>query len=88
MATITETSTTGRHRESLRRWVNDSRTLQRIAAGLRALEHLPPACRYTDQIRGYSHALHVMDIHRHHHRCPRYVMADEYSANYVSPVGP
>ncbi|MGW5387226.1 hypothetical protein [Nocardia sp. NPDC003963] len=46
--------------------------LERLVSGLR---HSP--CYYTDPIRGYSHALHVMAIHAGH-RCSRYATAAQY----------
>lgn len=58
-------------------WLTDSRTLRRVAVGLRRLEIYPAACRWTDPLRGRSHAHHVMAIHAGH-RCPRYSMAAEY----------
>ena len=54
------------------RWVyDDPGVLQRIADALRG--H-PATCRSVTEIRGYAHALQVMDVHRKH-RCPRYSQA-------------
>lgn len=60
------------------RWLSDDiGLLRQVAAGLKSLDPWG-ACHYADAIRGYSHALHVMDIHRSH-RCPRYDMAERYA---------
>lgn len=58
-------------------WLSDLRTLRRVAAGLKLADPHPPRCRWTDPLRGRSHALLVMDDHRHH-RCPRYSLAVDY----------
>ena len=64
------------------KWVTDDPvTLRRLAAGLRALPaHNPTAyCRNQEPIRGYAHALQVMDVHAAH-RCPRYEAAAAYAS--------
>ncbi|MFD4401196.1 hypothetical protein ACFWPH_00380 [Nocardia sp. NPDC058499] len=64
---------------TLQRWHTRNRQLlERVLAGLWALD--PPArCRADiTPILGYAHAFHVRDIHRRHHGCPRYVLADEF----------
>ncbi|MGI5223190.1 hypothetical protein [Nocardia sp. CA-290969] len=59
-------------------WHNrNRRLLQRIAAGLRALDH-PAACRSQEPMRGYAHAHQVMAAHARH-RCPRYDLAVRYT---------
>lgn len=56
----------------------DLRLLGRLAGGLRhSLARFRGDCRFTDPIRGRSHAFHVMDIHRGH-SCGRYSMAADY----------
>lgn len=66
---------TGKHRAGI-----DLSRLGRATLGFRAtLAHLRRDCRYTDAIRGPSHAYHVMDIHRKH-GCQRYAMAAYYLA--------
>ncbi|MGA6208083.1 hypothetical protein ACPESR_25350 [Nocardia testacea] len=53
---------------------DDLQILRRLAAGLA----VPGECRYTDPLRGPSHAQYVMTLHGGH-RCSRYAMAAGYS---------
>ena len=56
---------------------SDMHLLQQLANGLRRLDTHGP-CHYSDPIRGYSHAHHVMAIHAGH-RCDRYQVAADYA---------
>ncbi|NKY60440.1 hypothetical protein [Nocardia flavorosea] len=72
--------------QSGKQWIDDDlRILSRLADGLRALHPYPSGhCLFTDPIRGYAHAHHVMDQHRGH-GCPRWDMAVSYASVAVVP---
>jgi hypothetical protein len=57
---------------------DDLQILRRLAAGLAAPDSPPGECRYTDPLRGPSHAQYVMTLHGGH-RCSRYAMAAGYT---------
>ncbi|WP_280508706.1 hypothetical protein [Nocardia flavorosea] len=62
---------------TLRLWHTRNRDLlERVAAGLRHLDH-PAPCKSTDPVRGRTHAIHLMADHAKHD-CPRFQLAARY----------
>ena len=62
---------------ALRLWRTRNRDLlERIAAGLRHLDH-PTPCTSTDPLRGRAHAIHLMADHTERD-CPRFRLAAQY----------
>jgi hypothetical protein len=77
-------ATTLRILEGGKTWIDGELPILRaLAAGLRSLNYPSGQCRFTDPIRGYAHAHHVMDLHRGH-SCPRWDMAVSYATVFTS----